>query len=111
MPRLGIGSGKYNIWVTLSRAMEDPSETEHFTDLSPSGAWAAIRPTLAVNGRTTEHVVEMLFHPEVTVDTRIVYEDAAKPAGKNTREIFVRGVQNLEEANVVLRLICEEVAP
>lgn len=112
MARLGFGAGKRNTWVTLSRAVESSADTTLFTDLSPSGAWAAILPQLgALDGRATQHLVEIDYHPEVSVDTRIVYEDASRPVGKTTRELFVRSVQNLEEAGVVMRLICEEIAP
>lgn len=112
MARLGSGSGRYNKWVTLSQSPQVTDDSDgFFDDLDPSGAWAAIRPSLSADGRTTSMVVEMRFHPQVTVDTRIVYEDANKPTGKTTRELFVKGVQNLEEANDVIVLLCEEVTP
>lgn len=111
MARVGIGVGSYNLYVTLSRAPESASDTQFFTPLNPVGAWAAIRPTLGADGRTTEHVIEMRYHPQVSVDTRIVYEDASRPSGKTTRQFFVRGVQNMDEAGAVMRLLCEEIAP
>jgi len=109
MASIGLGVGKYNKWVTLFHAPETQADAE-FTPLNPSGAWCAIRPVTAANGRVTEHFVEMLYHPEVTIDTRIIYEDPARPTGKTTRELFVRGVQDIEEANISIRLICEEIA-
>ena len=110
MPRLGSGVGRYGIWVTLSQSPQVTDDSDGFyEDLDPAGAWASIRPQLAADGRMIQHVVEMRHHPQVTIDTRIVYEDANKPAGKTTREIFVKGVQNLEEMNDVLVLLCEEV--
>lgn len=111
MARLGIGVGKYNLWVTLSHCPTQTTDVQFFTPLDPPGAWVAIRPTLGVNGRATEHVVEMRYHPQVSVDTRIVYEDASKPVGKTTRALYVRGIQNLEEAGHAMRLICEEIEP
>jgi head-tail adaptor len=110
MARLGLGAGRYNKWVTLSHAPQNATDGI-FDPLDPEGAWVALRPTLAANGRVTEHVVEMRYHPQVTVDTRIIYEDPSKPVGKTTRALYVRAVQDLEEANDVMRLICEEIAP
>ena len=112
MPRLGSGSGRYGIWVTLSQSPQVTDDSDGFFEaLDPVGAWASIRPQLADNGRTISHVVEMRWHPQVTIDTRIVYEDVNKPTGKTTRELFVKGVQNLEEENSTLVLLCEEVTP
>ncbi len=112
MSRIGSGVGRYCFWVTLSQSPQVTDDSDgFFEDLSPSGTWAAIRPQLAADGRTITHVVEMRWHPQVTIDTRIVYEDSAKPAGKTTRELFVKGVQNIEEQNAVLVLLCEEVTP
>jgi len=110
MSRLGSGSGRRNIWVTLSQSPQVSGDSDgFFEDLDPAGTWASIRPQLGADGRMIQHVVEMRHHPQVTIDTRIVYEDSTKPAGKTTREIFVKGVQNLEEANDILVLLCEEV--
>lgn len=112
MPRLGSGVGRYNKWVTLSQSPQETDDSDGFFEpLDPAGVWASIRPSLSANGRTADLVVEMRHHPQVTVDTRIVYEDANKPAGKTTRELFVKGVQNVEEMNDTLVLLCEEVAP
>lgn len=110
MSRLGNGAGRYGIWVTLSQSPQVTGDSDGFFEaLSPAGTWASIRPTLSSNGRVIESVVEMRFHPQVTIDTRIVYEDVNKPSGKTTRELFVKGVQNVEEMNDVLVLLCEEV--
>jgi hypothetical protein len=48
----------------------------------------------------------MRFHPEVTVDTRITYVDDRRSL---TRYLFVRGIQDVNEAGDELRLLCEEV--
>jgi len=113
MPRVGnCNPGRLNKWVTLSQCPQLTDDSDGwFEPLDPVGAWVSIKPTLAANGRTTEHIVEMRHHPQVSVDTRIVYEDSAKPVGKRTRELFVKGVQNVDEMNDTLVLICEEVAP
>lgn len=110
--RLGSGAGRYNKWVTLSQSPQVTDDSDGFFQaLDPEGTWAAIRPQLSANGRTIDHVVEMRHHPQVTVDTRIVYEDPSKPIGKTTRQLFVKGVQNIEERNDVLVLLCEEITP
>lgn len=113
MSRLGnCNAGRLNKWVTLSQSPQLTNDSDgYFEPLDPEGAWVSIKPTLAVNGRTLEHIVEMRHHPQVSVDTRIVYEDSMKPVGKTTRELFVRGVQNVDESNDVLILICEEITP
>jgi hypothetical protein len=111
MARVGLNVGKYNKWVTLSQCPQPEGNTDFFDPLTPDGAWCAIRPQLGADCRTTEHVVEMLFHPQVTMDTRIVYEDPNKPPGKTTRAFYVKGVQNIEEANIAIRCLCEEVTP
>lgn len=112
MAGVGLGVGRYNKWVTLSQSPQTSGDSDgFFEDLSPSGVWCALRPQLGADGRTTQIVVEMLFHPQVTMDTRIVYEDPNKPTGKTTRELFVKGVQNLDEANIAIRCLCEEITP
>lgn len=102
-------SGLCNKWVTLSRAPVANTD-QRWTDLSPSGIWAAIEP-LAPGGsdnRTITHLVRMRFHPEVTLDTRINYEDARI---NRTRSLYVRGVQAVDEAGDEMRLLVEEVQP
>lgn len=105
-------AGRLTKWVTLSQCPQQTNDSDGwFEALDPEGAWCSMRPVLAANGRVTEIIVEMRHHPQVSVDTRIVYEDPDKPAGKTHREIFVRGVQNVDELNDTLILICEEIAP
>ncbi len=112
MPRVGSGVGRYNKWVSLWQSPQVTDDADGFFEpLDPEGAWCSIRPTLSADGRTTSMVIEMRHHPQVTVDTRIIYEDPDKPFGKRTREIFVKGVQNIDEMNDTLVLVCEEIAP
>ncbi len=54
------------------------------------------------------HRVTMRFHPQVTVDTRLVYDD---PALERERQLFVKGVQDLSDGNREIVLFCEEVVP
>jgi hypothetical protein len=110
MARLSQGISRYTKWVTLSHAPESVADAA-FTPLSPSGSWCSIAPSLTAGARVTEHVVELRYHPQITIDTRIVYEDPSKPAGKTTRTLFVRGVQDPNEINDILRLLCEEILP
>jgi hypothetical protein len=45
--------------------------------------------------------VRMRYHPQITFNTRITTEDG--------RQLFVRGIQNVDMKNVELLLLCEEV--
>jgi hypothetical protein len=107
-------TGKLDKWVTLSRCpQESPDSDGFFEALSPEGAWVSIQPlSPGSEGRSVLHAVTMRFHPQVNMDTRIVYldpnrETTTNPTGQ--RELFVRGFQNVDERNVELRLTCEEV--
>lgn len=104
---------QHNKWVTLSHCPQTDADAavQNFTPLTPPGVWCAIQPSYGTDGRSTEHLVEMRFHPEVTIDTRIVYVDPNRPVDKRTRELFVRGVQNIDEANDLMRLTVEEITP
>lgn len=108
-------AGPLNKWVTLSRCpVTTPDSDGFFEALDPEGVWAAIEPMApSANDRTISHIVRMRFHPGVTVDTRIVYATTApnNPAITMTRELFVKGVQNVLERNDEMRLYCEEVQP
>jgi SPP1 family predicted phage head-tail adaptor len=48
------------------------------------------------------HVVTIDYHPQVTTQTQVLF---------NGRTLHVNSVQNLEERNIELVLICEEVVP
>jgi head-tail adaptor len=96
--------GAQNLWVTLSRSPQTTNDSDgFFEDLTPAGCWAAIQPTPpSGEGRSVFHVVTMRYHPEVTMDTRVLY---------GTRELFVKGFQNVAEQGVEMRLLCEEIIP
>jgi len=89
--------------VQLSRSPKYTDDSDGFFEpLSPPAMWAHIEPQGPIgDGRNVQHLVTMRFHPGVTMDTRIVVD--------RTRELFVRGVQNINDANIELRLICEEI--
>ena len=97
-------AGKLNKWVTLSRSpISSPDNDGFFEPLTPEGAWAGIQPlSPGADGRTTTSLITIRYHAQVNVDTRLVY---------GSREFFVRGVQNLDERNDEMRLLCEEIAP
>lgn len=71
--------------------------------LVPFRVRAAIEPgPPAQDDRRTMHYVTIRYHSGVTLDTVI---------GFKGRDIFVLGVQNVEERNVEMRLYCYEVVP
>lgn len=93
-----------NKWVTLSRSPQHGNDANGFFEpLSPAGSWCSIQPlSPSGDGRTVTSLVTMRHHEQVTMDTRLLY---------GTRELFVKGFQNVDENDVELRLICEEVVP
>ena len=94
--------GRLNKWVTLSQSPQTTPDNDGFFEaLSPDGVWAAIEPQASSgDARTLFHNVTIRYHPQVTMDTRIVY---------GTRWLFVKSVQDMNEENVEMRLLCEEV--
>lgn len=102
--------GRLNKYVTLSRSPQSSPDGDGFFEaLSPSTAWAQIQPVTAGEfERSTYHQITIRFHAQVTMDTRLVYTDAA--LGRD-REFFVKGVQSIDEANKEMRLLCEEITP
>lgn len=95
-------AGRLNRWVTLSRSPQTSGDSDGFFEaLDPAGVWAGIEPlSPSADGRTIGHLVTMRFHEQVTMDTRILY---------GTRELFVKGFQDVNTDGVELRLLCEEV--
>lgn len=105
MARLGIGAGNYNKFVTLSRSPQTTNDSDGYWEaLDPPGSWAAITPQLGGLGRSTEYVVEMRYHPQVTMDTRLLYTTS-----DYALELLVRSVQNVNQDDTVLVLTCESV--
>lgn len=90
--------------MTLSQAPQVPGDSDgFFEDLSPPGVWAQIDPyppLEADSERSQAHTVLIRYHPQVTLDTRVLFGD---------RELFVKGVQNINEKGAWMRLHCEEV--
>lgn len=105
-------SGRMNRLVTLSRSPQTSGDSDGFFEpLSPSTAWCAIEPldaSVSDGTRLQAHRVTMRHHPQVTADTRLVYAD---PVLLRDRELFVKGVQNINDGNYEMVLFCEEVIP
>jgi head-tail adaptor len=99
-----VKAGKLTKWVTLARSPQTTNDSDGFFEpLDPEGVWAGIEPLApGADGRIINHLVTMRFHDQVSIDTRIVY---------GTRSLFVKGVQNVNEEDTELRLLCEEVVP
>lgn len=102
-------NGPCNKWVTLAR-WPDTEDEDRGTPLSPEGVWAAIEPFPpggSESDRTITHLVRMRYHPQVTQDTRVLYVDARS---NQSRALYVRGVQTVDERGDEMRLLCEEIA-
>jgi head-tail adaptor len=82
--------------------LDDPVEDGTPVVFNPDYVWASILPAApgAFDENKTTHIVTMRYHPQVTFNTRILHRD---------RQLFVRGIQNVEERNLELVLLCEEV--
>jgi len=73
-----------------------------YTELFPSPVHASIQPLApgtSTDDRTITHQVTIRYHPLVTLDCYLLY---------GTRKLFIRGIQNVDERNVQLTLLCEE---
>lgn len=99
-----INPGTRRNLVTLARKPQTSNDADgFFEDLVPSKAWVAIEPLPPQeDGRRILHLVTMPYHPQVTVDVRLLL---------GTRELFVRGVQDVGNRHEELRLQCEEIVP
>jgi len=90
--------------VTLSQAPTTSDDSDGFySPLTPAAVWCSIEPTApgtSDSTRTQTHFVTMRYHPQVTIDTRILF---------GSRQLFVKGVQNVGARNRELRCVCEEV--
>jgi SPP1 family predicted phage head-tail adaptor len=91
-------------WVTLQRhPTTTPDSDGFFENLDPSGVWAHIQPLPAQDdGRVRGHNVTIRYHSQMTVDCVVNY---------GSRQLFVKGVQDVDEQGAEMRLYCEEVIP
>src|SRR5688572_14401858 len=95
-----INPSKYRHWVDLSGAGNDDTPAVY----APSRVKCAIRPGApgAYDENKSTHIVEMRYHAQITFNTVLIH------AG---RHLYVRGIQNVDELNREMVLLCEEVLP
>lgn len=113
-PMPGLASGARLHQVTLENPAPstpdgDGGYTETWAPLMPPTMFARIAPATAADlERTTSgtvlatatHVVRILYHPQVTLQTRVTFKG---------RTLNVVGRANPDERDVELVLICAEV--
>jgi len=105
--------GQRKRWVALYHNPTTTPDSDGFdTALVPLNDWIAIRPFPPESGGDSTRMrfssVNMRYRSDVTEDTVIVYQD---PKTRITRRLFVKGVQNVDDADRELELICQEVVP
>lgn len=98
-----INPGTYRHWVTL----DDPVVDGTPNTFAPSRVKCAIRPSSpgAFDEQKVTHLVEMRFDPRITFNTRIRHTDTQGAE----HELFVKGIQNVDNRDRYLVLLCEEV--
>lgn len=86
----------------------DGGYTQVPAPLVPPQVWASIVPATAremerVVANTVEtsatHLVRVRYHPGITTETQVLF---------GSRVFYVTGIQNIEERNVELVLVCTE---
>lgn len=78
----------------------DPAQV--FAHINPASARDLERSASGTVISTASHVIEILYHPQVTTKTRITY---------GTRVFQVTSVRNPDEANRELVIVAEELLP
>jgi head-tail adaptor len=96
-------------WVTLYRGPITSGDSDGYEEvLSPEGVWAQIQPLPPQDdGRLRGALITIRHHAQVTVDACVRYVDR----DGNSRQLFVKGVQPVDEHGAEMRLYCEEVIP
>ena len=94
----------------------DGGYTHSWAPLTPPNVWAAIAPASATDLQrlvasdailgVATHVITMPFHPGVSLDTRVTWHRAPK---RPDRFFQVQSVQNLDEREISLVLVCAEI--
>lgn len=113
-----IRAGELRQMLTLETPtrVEDPGGgfTEVWNALSPSPVPGAVEPATAVAlervvanavQSSATHIVTIRFHPGVTLESSVSFTDRAG----RVHVLTVKGMQNPEQADRVLKLACEEV--
>lgn len=85
-------------WVPL-----DPPEM--FVRINPASAADLERAAVGVTVAQATHVIEMLYHPQVSVYTRLQYDDPRK----GTRLFSVTSVRDPDEGNRELIIVAQEL--
>jgi head-tail adaptor len=102
-----IRPGRRNRLVRLYQKPTDVADADGYSPLSPASEWVSVEPIApgdSVGSRALQAFVGMRYRDDVTVDTILKFDNS-------TRELLVRGVQNVEDAGIDLRLFCEEIVP
>jgi hypothetical protein len=94
---LFLNPSGFRHWVDLGD--DDPDTARVY---SPARVKCAIRPASPgpFDEQKITHVVEMRYQPNIGFNTRITHDD---------RQLYVRGMQDVDEAHRMLVLLCEEV--
>lgn len=91
--------------MTLAKAPDtSPDSDGYFEALDPAGWWCSIvpfEPGQSDGTRSTWHRVVGRYRADLTVDCRVLW---------GTRQLFVRGVQNVSGDSAEITLLCEEVS-
>jgi head-tail adaptor len=115
-PRSSIASGRLTQRVTLEVAAAaapdgDGGYTETYVPLDPPEACVAIESAPGMDQRIANTaIVSAIYHVtlhyrrDLTTKVRLAFVDKS---GRQ-RLLWVRGMENLDEANVTVRLSCEE---
>lgn len=108
MPIIGALRHQVAVQNPSRTADGDGGYTETYAAASPSPVWASIEPATPsaierVAGNTIEapitHLVTIRTHGSVTTKTRLVF---------GSRNLFVRGIQRVQEVGEWMVLSCEE---
>lgn len=98
-----MNAGRRRHLVSLANAPSTSGDADGFwSPCSPATVYAGIEPVApgaADGSRIQGHYVLLPYHAQVTVDTRITW---------GARQLFVKGVQNVDSRNRELRCYCEE---
>jgi head-tail adaptor len=108
---MSINAGRMNRYVSLSQKPQVTNDADGYWEpLNPTNAWCRLQPVPpgTGDGRAILHQVTMRFHPQVTMDTKLTYYDEVL---LRDRDLLVMGVQNVDDRNAELQLLCEEIQP
>lgn len=83
--------------------LEHQADTQPAPTYIPDRVYAAIEPSTpgAFDEQRITHRVSMWYHPQICFSTVIRHQE--------TRVLYVKGIQNVNEQNKELVLLCEEV--